>query len=249
MQFTNQKILQVAMQQLALEYGCFWQDFISTTNQVHISKKNANARIYRQTPVTCSLASFGSNVVCATGVEYVEFVKKYLSSGTVEECFSLSKVSMLQQRLLQDGKQITFTGEYFLPDLSKLSSTVCGYRIKELSPIEFAPLYSEEWKNALCKERKEFDVLVVGAYDRDILVGLAGCSADSETMWQIGIDVLPSYRKKGIATALTSKAAQLVLENGKVPFYCATWSNIKSVRNALKSGFYPAWIEMNTMEL
>lgn len=30
----------------------------------------------------------------------------------------------------------------------------------------------------------------------------------------------------------------------KVPFYCAAWSNIKSVRNAIKSGFRPAWVEM-----
>jgi len=35
-----------------------------------------------------------------------------------------------------------------------------------------------------------------------------------------------------------------VLERGKVPFYCAAWSNIKSVRNVIKSGFRPAWAEM-----
>ena len=33
-------------------------------------------------------------------------------------------------------------------------------------------------------------------------------------------------------------------ERGKVPFYCAAWSNIKSVRNAIRSGFRPAWAEM-----
>ena len=36
------------------------------------------------------------------------------------------------------------------------------------------------------------DVLAVGAYDGARLVGLAGCSADCESMWQIGVDVLPS---------------------------------------------------------
>ena len=35
-----------------------------------------------------------------------------------------------------------------------------------------------------------------------------------------------------------------ILERGKVPFYCCAWSNIRSVRNALKSGFIPAWVEM-----
>ena len=84
----------------------------------------------------------------------------------------------------------------------------------------------------------------LGAYDDGRLIALAGCSADCETMWQIGIDVLPPYRKKGIAAALTSQLALLILEQGKVPFYCAAWSNIKSVRNAIKCGFKPAWVEM-----
>lgn len=63
-------------------------------------------------------------------------------------------------------------------------------------------------------------------------------------MWQIGIEVLPEYRRMNIASALTSTLAIEILERGKVPFYCAAWSNIKSVRNVIKSGFRPAWVEM-----
>lgn len=73
---------------------------------------------------------------------------------------------------------------------------------------------------------------------------MAACSADCETMWQIGVDVLPEYRRKGIASALTSRLAMEILERDKVPFYCCAWSNLKSARNAIKSGFRPAWVEM-----
>jgi len=34
------------------------------------------------------------------------------------------------------------------------------------------------------------------------------------------------------------------VERGKVPFYCTAWSNVRSVRNAIKCGFIPAWVEM-----
>ena len=34
-------------------------------------------------------------------------------------------------------------------------------------------------------------MLAVGAYDNGKLIALAGCSADRDAMWQIGIDVLP----------------------------------------------------------
>ena len=61
----------------------------------------------------------------------------------------------------------------------------------------------------------------MGAYDNGKLIGLAACSADCEDMWQIGIDVLPEYRKQGIASALPSNLALEIVERGKVPFYCA----------------------------
>lgn len=74
--------------------------------------------------------------------------------------------------------------------------------------------------------------------------GLAGCSADCDTMWQIGIDVLPEYRRQGIASALTSRLALEILAAGRVPYYCVAWANVKSVRNAVQSGFIPAWVEL-----
>lgn len=63
-------------------------------------------------------------------------------------------------------------------------------------------------------------------------------------MWQIGVDVLHDYRRQGIAASLTSNLAMEILERGKVPFYCCAWSNVRSARNAIKSGFVPSWVEM-----
>lgn len=134
--------------------------------------------------------------------------------------------------------------EYFLPDITLLKKHDCKYKTRILNQSDFADLYKPEWSNALCEKRKELDVLGVGAYDGGKLIGLAACSADCDSMRQIGIDVLPEYRQKGIASALTSSLAIEILERGKIPFYCATWSNIKSVRNAIKSGFRPVWVEM-----
>ena len=105
-------------------------------------------------------------------------------------------------------------------------------------------MYRPEWSNALCEDRKQLDILGIGAYDGNTLVGLAACSADCKDMWQIGVDVLPEYRRQGIASALTSALAKEIINRNKVPFYCTAWSNVRSVRNAIKSGFVPAWVEM-----
>lgn len=58
----------------------------------------------------------------------------------------------------------------------------------------------------------------------------------------------PNIDKKGIASAVTSKLAMEILKRGKVPFYCAAWSNIKSVRTAINCGFRPAWVELTARD-
>jgi GNAT superfamily N-acetyltransferase len=150
----------------------------------------------------------------------------------------------LNERLEKKGYKICFMAEYYLPDISRIPDLTCPYELRVLGQKDFTDLYLPEWGNALCEERRQLDVLGVGAYDEGKLVGLAGCSADCDQMWQIGVDVLPEYRRRGIASALTSTLAKEILKRGKVPFYCSAWSNIRSVRNAVKSGFIPAWVEM-----
>ena len=155
-----------------------------------------------------------------------------------------SNEKILKIAMEQSAFDANCSAEDFLPDLNVLAALPCDFELKLLVPADFANLYLPEWSNALCEKRKHLDILCVGAFDGQKLVGLAGCSADCDSMWQIGIDVLPEYRQKGIASALTSRLATETLERGKVPFYCCAWSNIKSARNAIKSGFRPAWVEM-----
>ena len=54
----------------------------------------------------------------------------------------------------------------------------CQYELRVLEQTDFSELYLPEWSNALCSDRKQLDVLGVGAYDGDKLIGLSGCSAD-----------------------------------------------------------------------
>ena len=58
------------------------------------------------------------------------------------------------------------------------------------------------------------------------------------------LEVLPAYRRRGIASALTSRLAFETFARGRVPFYCAAWSNLRSAKNALRCGFAPAWVEL-----
>ncbi len=242
--FTNQDIIKTAMRQSALDLNCKEADFLKEENVVVCSKIGAQARAYYKEPIACNLVSYGNNIVASVKDAYRETIKEYLGKFEFYHCFETPNMHWLEGRMNAYGQQICFMAEYFLPDMGRLKRLSCDYEIRVLTQNDFFDLYLAQWSNALCEKRKALDILGVGAYEGGRLIGLAGCSADCADMWQIGVDVLPKYRKKGIAAALTSNLAMEALERGKVPFYCCAWSNIRSARNAIKSGFSPAWVEM-----
>lgn len=232
------------MEQSAADLGCKAEDFISDKNVIVPIKMGSNAKRYYKLPIGCNLISYGSNVVAAVTDEVADIVTEYISRFEFYHCFETPNMHWLNEKLLSKGLMTCFMAEYYLPDVNRLTSLPCSYELRVLNKEQFEDLYLPEWANALCSDRKQLDVLAVGAYDGDKLVGLAGCSADADEMWQIGVDVLPEYRRNGIASAITSRLALEILERDKVPFYCTAWSNIRSVRNAVKSGLIPAWAEM-----
>lgn len=241
---TNREILEIAMAQSAIDLCAKTEDFEKTENVIVLSETNESARRYLKFPFSCQLVSYGNNVVASVSAEFRDITESYIGRYPVEHLFETPNLHVLNEALMEKGQKICFMAEYFLPDVNALAPLSCPYELRVLTQADFTELYLPEWSNALCKDRRHLDVLGVGAYDGDALVGLAGCSADCDTMWQIGIDVLPAYRRQGIASALTSRLAIEILGRGKIPFYCAAWSNVKSVRNAIKSGFRPAWVEM-----
>jgi Predicted acetyltransferase len=241
---TNSEILNIAMRQSAIDLNCDAGDFCKAQNVIVLSADNPGARKYLKLPFNCDLVSYGTNIVASVDPEIADTVRSYIDRYAIEHCFETPNLHVLNDELQKKNRRVCFMAEYFLPDVNALAELRCGYRTEILTPEGFSGCYTPEWSNALCEKRKQLDVLAVGAYDGERLIGLAGCSADCDDMWQIGIDVLPEYRKRGIASGLTSRLAQEILRRGKVPFYCAAWSNIRSVRNALKSGFRPAWVEM-----
>lgn len=245
----NLEILRIAMEQSAIDCGAKASDFLEKENLVVISQKNLGAKKYFELPFICNLVSYGNNIVASVDREYEDIVREYINKYPVEHCFETPNMYVLNDKLKEKGMGVCFVSEYFLPDMNLLKLRSCNYEVRVLQPEDFKDLYKEEWSNALCEKRKELDILAIGAYDGGKLIGLAGCSADCENMWQIGIDVLPEYRKQGIASALTSTLTLETLKRGKVPFYCAAWSNIKSVRNAIKCGFKPSWVELNVKEI
>ena len=246
---TNQEILAAAMRQSAADLGCDPGDFSRSAPVIVTAGVSQNARKYLKQPYAAYFVSYGSNIVASVSPLLQHAVQEYLAKYPLVHTFEPPHMHVLHEALAPLGYGVGTTSEYWLPDADAVKPLECGYELRVLTQRDFAELYRPEWSNALCKKRAELDVLGVGAYDGDRLAGLAGCSADCESMGQIGVDVLPEYRRKGIAAAVTSRLTAEILKRGKVPFYCCAWCNLASARNAVKSGFRPAWTEMDVRSL
>ena len=244
---TNADILDIALAQHAVDCCCTPQAFLASQHVVCVSHEAPGARAYLKLPQICNLVSYGSNVVACCAEELVEPITAWLAQDRpLHYCFETPTLYGLSRILEPPGALVCYQAEYFLPNVDAVHAAdlSCPYELRVLGPDDFRGLYVPAWSNALCNERPQLDALGVGAFDGDVLVGLAGCSADCDRMWQIGIDVLPGYRRQGIAAALTNRLAREAFARDKVPFYCAAWSNVRSVRNALTCGFKPAWVEV-----
>ena len=137
------------------------------------------------------------------------------------------------------------THHMFLPKAG-MTDIETDLKIRWLEQDDIKQFYGrKEFSNALCECFKPDrpDVLAVVALDGEEIMGMAGCSADTPDLWQIGIDVLPGYRKRGVAKTLVSLLRDETFKRGAIPYYGTSLSNISSWKTALACGFEPAWVE------
>ena len=97
---------------------------------------------------------------------------------------------------------------------------------------------------AFCFDENSPDMLGVAAVIDDQIVGMAGASADSPLLWQIGINVGNEFEGRHIGSTLVSVLKHDIMEMGLVPYYGTSVSNLASQRVAANAGFEVTWIEL-----
>ena len=101
-------------------------------------------------------------------------------------------------------------------------STPSGYAIRVGGAELLEGLDPSDWPNAVATRRtaqERCDAVAAVTMQYDAVVGVASASTDSDTLWQIGIDVHSEHRGVGLGAALTSQVARGVLDEGRVPYY------------------------------
>ena len=253
MTFRNELIASAASQ-LACDYCCTAEDFLNENGRVTLARISDNRRrCFRSEPDFFKAATMGYGTVISAASEMLEFSSELISKCSGTELFDQKKIWAINSRLAEYNKVIAANNIYFLPGSPYRYVPRGGFNIRLYEEHEIASeLYPVKgFNNALLYDdhSPRRDKLAVCALNGKTIVGIAGASSDSPIMWQIGIDVIPEYRSRGIGSELVSALTQAVFMHGAVPYY-GTWNgNIASQNTARSAGYYPVWAEMFAFDI
>ncbi len=230
---------------LSLEYNCKPNDFLKSENILTDSKILEGRRVYSSEKYFFHMVTMGNNTVVTADEQLHPYLREFIKDRTGHWLFEIPNLLPLEKELNIWGYSLTQTHHMFLPVHD--AQRECAYPVKWFEGKEIMQFYGDErFPNAICPEFKPErpDRLVVCAYDGDDIVAMAGCSEDAPHWMQIGIDVMPEYRSKGLGSALVAMMKNRILEQGDIPFYGTGVSNYHSWNIAINCGFRPVWVEI-----
>lgn len=239
MKFTKKDVLDIVNNQLAIDLNCSVEDFRKEGVIYTEPVINDKQRKYIKEKPYVEMVTMGQACVISIDDEIKEKVQKALDGKSRNE--------------IDEIRVLTETEIHYIPDLDRMIKKDLPkdfkYEIKE-GKEEVEKLYSVPGFDNSIQYGENYvgpDEIVLYAKDKDDIIAMAGASKDTEVMWQIGCDVKEEYRSKGLATALVSNLANIILEKGKLPYYSTTSSNIPSQLVAYKCGFMPYWYSMKNI--
>ncbi|MBE6888837.1 MAG: GNAT family N-acetyltransferase [Ruminococcaceae bacterium] len=230
---------------LSLELNCTSEDFDKAENIITLPALNDGRRMYQAEPYFFHMVTLGKNAVITANEQLHGFLREWSSDCQGHWLFEQPNLLPLEKELNKYGYTLSQSHHMFLP--KEHTNPTGSFETKWFKGAEIHQFYGDErFPNAICDKFKPErpDTLVVCAYIGGEIAGMAGCSEDAKGFQQIGIDVMPQFRSKGIGSYLVALLKNEIEKRGDIPFYGTSLSNLHSWNIALKCGFRPAWVEI-----
>ena len=231
--------------QLSYEFNCDPDDFSGEEILITSAVLHDRRRVFSEELPFLQMATFGNNAVISADERLHPWLREWINGKKGFWLFGHQNYFELEKELGKYGCRMASPHHMFAPKPEYLDIET-DLKIRWLEQEDIMDYYGrEEFPNALCDRfhPERPDMLAVIALDGERIMGMAGCSADSPEMWQIGIDVCPVYQGMGVGKTLVSLLRDETFRRGAIPYYGTSLSNIRSKRIALSCGFLPAWIE------
>lgn len=238
---------------LAAENGCQPEDFLRSTVGVFEAPaapyRSPLVRRYGREEPLFTAVSMGVGAVVSGSAVLVDRLREPFAGITRDEVFETARLARVAalfepyRRTVVGPHLRLLCGDETLFDRAPPAGA--GVTV-EAFPDErrLAGLVPARWSNAISLPVRRTTTRLAVAQADGAVVGLGATTADTEQVWQIGLDVREDWRGRGISAVLTSVLAREALAMGRIPFYGVAVANLASVRTALAAGFRPCWVEV-----
>jgi GNAT superfamily N-acetyltransferase len=239
---------------LAADFACEESDFDNAGVFVHQAKELPGRRDFPFRKNAFAAATMGRGVVIFCSLERLGWADANLSRLTRNDMFTQPTIALIDGYVKQAGQYMAG------PDLKHVCTKSIFQPYKPAGGLEIN-LVEDVLSLGLYGDKRFPNSLGHGAYPKTPfmvaavvkcggqIAGIAAAWADCDVMWQIGVDTLPEYRRRGIGKAAVSAVTEYLLEHGVIPYYSTLESNTASRATAAALGYKPAWVELNAREL
>ncbi len=237
----------VLCRQMAVDYCCTDEDVADGRN--HFSEHRfleGRRRFREEKECFLKIAVINGKVLAAGRSDIIAWFEDTYANAGGAWFFEAENLIRINERIRQEGYKIGQMHPFYISDTVSDADTdgyeVNWYRYEEIERFRGDNRYNEAF--TFCTEAP--DVIGVSAGRDGKIFGMAGASADSPAMWQIGINVDSENRRSGIGKMLVKLLKNEILRQGILPYYGTAVSHIASQKVALGAGFVPAWAELTT---
>jgi GNAT superfamily N-acetyltransferase len=242
--------LEIVHATLAADCACQVSDLTSSELTVVAAREVVGRRRFAFIDKPFILMTIGNGVVVACSAERMMWAELNLGGMSRDEAFSITTLALIsefvgRERQVLDGPHLKYicSSDAFRPARDPAGFTIEMYgreRMAEVYQFGFGYYHALNYRlDDPCP-----DMIAVVAWKDEQVAGMAGMSADSDELWQIGIEIAPAYQGKGLGKALVSRATEAALAQEKVPYYATRLVNIASGNTARSVGYQLAWSDV-----
>jgi len=229
----KKNMMDCVCQQLAIDYNCSPDDFFKEGLIFTEARENEGRRYFPFVTPRLEMISMGQGTIINVSSDILPNIRHEFEGKTWEEVFN----SPFSYGVLS----------YFLPDIGKIDTitTPNGFEfvVVEKQDIQkFYDLYGSQSGMQYDPNFQNPQMLLVLAKYKDAIAGIAKAKADCKTIWSIDVDVMNSFRGKGLAAPMVNILTLEILNRGYIPYYFTTNSHVLSTHVAVRAGYIPAWV-------
>ncbi len=235
---------EILVKQLAIDFCTEEGAVTSRENIFTVYTPLQGRRIFEEGECFLKIACINGKILASGKKDIIAWVRKTFKDRSGAWFMDVEALHELEAGLKMFHCQIAQAHPFYTAnEMSEVDTK--DYEIRIFEGEELEPFRGDErFGEAFLFHELPKDEIGVGAYRDGVLLGMAGATSDSDSMWQIGINVMPEAEGLGIGSMLVAVLKNEILKRGKLPFYGTSMSHIASQRVALGAGFVPMWAEL-----